>query len=204
MTDDDVLHAREELKIQTVIDLRTPESISREGIGVFAYPTLNRHYVPFLTDEQSKYWFSSEFDVDLAQFYTWLLGRSSDMICHSLALLAQPGVFPAVFHCAAGKDRAGMLAVVVLSLLGVDDEQVIEDYALTQNYMDNIVARMRANSQNRERFDRLPRRLFEAKAETMRKVLDGVNSHYGSMTGFMISRGITPETIGRLKMELLE
>lgn len=51
---------------------------------------------------------------------------------------------PLLFHCAAGKDRTGVAAALILSLLGVDDEQIIEDYLLTQQLiegrMENLLA----------------------------------------------------------------
>ena len=50
-------------------------------------------------------------------------------------ILAQPGALPAVFHCAAGKDRTGILAGLLLSSLGVSDDDVVADYALTAEAM---------------------------------------------------------------------
>ena len=47
---------------------------------------------------------------------------------------------PAVFFCNAGKDRTGVVAAMVLGLLGVDDETVAGDYALTQEVLDAIYA----------------------------------------------------------------
>ena len=41
------------------------------------------------------------------------------------------GEHPVVFHCAAGKERTGILAGLLLSALGVSDETIMEDYELT-------------------------------------------------------------------------
>lgn len=41
-----------------------------------------------------------------------------------------------VFHCTAGKDRAGFAAAIVLSALGVDRDAIREDYLLTNRYWD--------------------------------------------------------------------
>ncbi|MGE6696663.1 tyrosine-protein phosphatase [Hyphomonas sp. NPDC076900] len=46
------------------------------------------------------------------------------------------GEFPLLFHCAAGKDRTGVLAAIILSLLGVPEPLVIEDYALSARIVD--------------------------------------------------------------------
>ena len=49
---------------------------------------------------------------------------------------------PAVFHCAAGKDRTGVLAAVVLDAVGVSSAAVIADYALTAQRIRQITARL--------------------------------------------------------------
>ncbi|WGT27967.1 tyrosine-protein phosphatase [Pseudomonas marginalis] len=41
---------------------------------------------------------------------------------------------PLVFHCAAGKDRTGFLAAILLAALGVSQENILEDYLLTSHY----------------------------------------------------------------------
>lgn len=46
---------------------------------------------------------------------------------------------PLVCHCAAGKDRTGVAAALILSLLGVSDELIIEDYLLTQGETENLL-----------------------------------------------------------------
>jgi protein-tyrosine phosphatase len=46
---------------------------------------------------------------------------------------------PLVFHCAAGKDRTGVAAALILSLLGVSDELIIEDYLLDQGETENLL-----------------------------------------------------------------
>ncbi len=50
-------------------------------------------------------------------------------------MLAQPATYPAVFHCFAGKDRTGILAAVVLGLVGVPDDVIVADYVLSRDAM---------------------------------------------------------------------
>ena len=47
----------------------------------------------------------------------------------------------AVFYCAAGKDRTGVLAAIVLAVLGVDDDDIVADYALTDSVARAILDR---------------------------------------------------------------
>ena len=57
---------------------------------------------------------------DLAERYLWYLDVGRQSLVDALDLLAEPASLPLVFHCAAGKDRTGVLAALVLDILGVD------------------------------------------------------------------------------------
>jgi protein-tyrosine phosphatase len=54
------------------------------------------------------------------------------------ARLAQPDAFPALFHCAAGKDRTGVTCALILASLGVSREDIVEDFMLTGKHYDAL------------------------------------------------------------------
>ena len=66
-------------------------------------------------------------------------GRAALRRCRS-PCSPTPMPCPAVFHCAAGKDRTGLLAALLLGSLGVAHDDIVEDYALTQATMDRFLA----------------------------------------------------------------
>jgi protein-tyrosine phosphatase len=70
----------------------------------------------------------------LADLYVKILERSAGLIGTVIAGLADEKLLPAVFHCAAGKDRTGIVAAVLLLALGVEEELVLDDYELTSRY----------------------------------------------------------------------
>lgn len=49
--------------------------------------------------------------------------------------LAAPGALPAVVHCSAGRDRTGLVAALVLSVVGVPYDEIAEDYARTADLL---------------------------------------------------------------------
>ena len=57
------------------------------------------------------------------------------------ASLAEPDQFPALFHCAGGKDRTGVVSALILLVLGVAREDVVADFMLTQRYYDSDARR---------------------------------------------------------------
>ena len=60
-----------------------------------------------------------------------MTSRRADAVGEVLRLIASPSNAPLAFHCAAGKDRTGVVAALTLSLLGVADRDIADDYALS-------------------------------------------------------------------------
>ncbi len=60
------------------------------------------------------------------------------------ALLSKPDTTPMYFHCAAGKDRTGIAAILILMMLGVSEQDALDDYELTNvYYADRIAASLK-------------------------------------------------------------
>ncbi|WP_169558484.1 tyrosine-protein phosphatase [Nesterenkonia alba] len=79
---------------------------------------------------------------DVGRWYAELVRSHRHEVVEALRLLtaSEGGV---LFHCAAGKDRTGILAAVILSVLGAEREVIIADYAATQENTEAIFARLR-------------------------------------------------------------
>ena len=60
-------------------------------------------------------------------------------IYRKMLLRLAEGQVPLIFHCAAGKDRTGVAAALILSLLGVDNQQIVNDYLLTQKGIQHLL-----------------------------------------------------------------
>ena len=67
---------------------------------------------------------------EMQELLTYMIEACSDRFVSALRVLAEVDE-PVVFHCAAGKDRTGVLAALVLALLGVDEHQIAADYSLS-------------------------------------------------------------------------
>lgn len=79
---------------------------------------------------------------DVGRWYAGLVRNHLHEVVSGLGVIgsAEGGV---LFHCAAGKDRTGILAAVVLAVLGADRNVIIEDYAATQQNMHAVLTRLR-------------------------------------------------------------
>ena len=122
--------------VRTVIDLRAEDErhgaghlaggLAPAGATVHSFPLYDRVsagtlFVP--TAEGISH--------PLEAFYRAILVRHADAIRSVIEILADPANLPAMVHCTAGKDRTGMVVALLLSVAGVDDETIVNDYALT-------------------------------------------------------------------------
>ena len=101
-------------------------------------------------------------------------------------MMAEPAHLPAVFHCTAGKDRTGLTAALVLSALGVDDGQVLDDYELSNRFrsavrLGEIRPVLAEKGIDIERY--LP--LFTAPRRSMAAALAGLRATYGSVEDYL-------------------
>ncbi len=75
-----------------------------------------------------------EGELVLAELYLGHLAHGAARIGEIFTAMAGPEGLPAVFHCHAGKDRTGIVAALLLELLGVDRSTILDDYELTARY----------------------------------------------------------------------
>lgn len=190
-----------ELGVRTVVDLRYPWEIEAKGRipepERFGYANHSIEHRPY--DQ-------AEIDPD-ADPWRFLADRFAEVaedgvaeIRATIELLAE-GPGPAVFHCTSGKDRTGLIAALVLTLLGVDEEQILADFALTEL----ATARLTADwhTANPGRTMRWPS-YGRAPAEIMSLTLAGLAARYGSVHAYLADEvGITPETTARLRERFL-
>ncbi len=196
-----------DLGLRTVVDLRTPnERVERGSFPVESMP-VDYHHFPVLQQT----WEGQTLDatIDGAEFltarYREMLVVGAEAIVGALRVLADERVYPAVFHCAAGKDRTGVLAALVLGLLGVPDETIAADYGLSRVGMQSMVEWIRVNRPEvADSMTDQPGVLLEAPPRAMRALLDQLRVEHDSIEGYARAIGLSDETIDDLRTTLLD
>jgi protein-tyrosine phosphatase len=206
LTRNDFQRLTEEIGLTSVIDLRSTLEIERQGIGLLSESDIRYHSVPFFTgsdraeDEQlfRKLTNMGEFYVHLVRYKDF-----GKRIIEALEVIAEPENHPLVFNCAVGKDRTGILASILLSILGVGDEDIIEDYSLSGPYMEELLKQINSNPKMAEAIKPLPGYFWKAAPESMTLFLSTLRKEYGSTKGYLESLGMEPSLVGRLERALL-
>ncbi|MDT3442331.1 MULTISPECIES: tyrosine-protein phosphatase [unclassified Pseudofrankia] len=146
-------------------------------------------------------------EMDLGAIYTFILDNKGDRLTAAVLALAEPKALPAIVHCSAGKDRTGLTIMLVLDLLGVPDEVIVRDYALTAELLhDEAIAALRrltAVTSGAGDARKLPANLMEAPPELIRAALDRVRASHGGARGYLLAHGATAEQLDALTEALL-
>jgi protein tyrosine/serine phosphatase len=205
ITPDDVPVLRN-LGVRTAIDFRSSDEIEWLGIGPLGEvsvrhvhcPTFDRTPSPEAATFQGR---------TAADFYVHMLDQGSGAYVAAARSLADADTLPAVFFCVAGKDRTGCFAALVLGLLGVADDVIVSDYALTQEIVPLLTARRLARDgehADAERWKNIPADLREAPAHVMETVVGHIHERWGGWAGYADAAGIESAVVTRLREELLE
>ena len=194
------------LGLRTVIDLRTTEELELRGRFPVDDHPIDFHHVQVM-DATWDHPESAEADVAefLARAYQRMLTDLPGKFAEAVERLGAADALPAVFHCAAGKDRTGITAMLVLGILRVPTEHIVADYALTREGTQRM--RVWAQRESPELWARLadtPSAFMAAEPEAMRKVIAGIEAAHGTIRDYALHIGIQPATLARLEAELLE
>ena len=202
----DDLELVRELGLRTVIDLRTDAELAERGTFPHADHPVDFHHVPVI-DSTWQHLDRLEAD-DPVTFLEWayhdMLRQGPSRFAQAIEQLSRADALPAVFHCAAGKDRTGVLAMLLLGSMGVPHEYIVADYALTADG----IARMRVWAQREapEMWARMadaPSAFMAAVPEAMFRVINTICAD-GTLRDYTLSLGVSPAALERLADHLLE
>jgi protein-tyrosine phosphatase len=202
MTSHDIIQLKEEIRLRSVIDLRSSRQLepfsplNEVGVEYYNIPLIDRR-----NDKENVY---QDFS-NLGEVYSYRVRHEEfgRRVVEALEIIAEPDNLPLVFHCSAGKDRTGVLTAIVLGILGVTDEDIIEDYTLTSPYMKELINRWNNDPKEAEALKNVPEYLLEASPESMTFFLSTLKREYGSIRGYVEAHGAEVSLIHRLETALL-
>lgn len=187
--------------VRCVIDLRFPEEIERfpDRLESFGAPV---RYVPVSlqgTVRGKRY--TEEFPPSMWELYVWMLDDSREQFRTVFETIAQYEDRCVLFHCTGGKDRTGLVAMLLLKLAGVDDAAVIGDYAFTETAMKDLFVEQTKDLESRG--FTVPPHIMQSPPENMEITLRHLKERYTSAENYLRCIGLSGESIQKLKDKLL-
>jgi protein-tyrosine phosphatase len=200
------------LGIRTIIDLRSYAELDRLGRPPLAPAVRAYVHVPLRIAEPSG-GAAGALLADLRRTGTLTLGtlyrhfvtQSGAELRTIVRLLSDEQAFPALFCCVAGKDRTGIVAAIILALLGVPDAVIAADYAATADSFARFLELAGQDSAlgDEASLHQVDPSLFGAEAETMLEFLGWIRAEFGSVRHLVSGFGIDQATIASLRHNLL-
>jgi protein-tyrosine phosphatase len=220
LTEADIRHLVGDLGVRRVVDLRTDVEVDRDGPGALHdQPDVVVHHLSLYPDVLDRAELPAGPRVDKADPLPWqgerratdhgpvvaaylrYLEQRPDSIVAALRAIAEPDGATLV-HCAAGKDRTGMVVALALTVAGVPREVIAADYALTQSQIAAIVGHLARSDLYGFEVGQ-PDKIPPASALVMVSVLEAIETDLGGVLGWLARHGWTDADTGRLRAKLL-
>lgn len=192
------------LEMRTVIDLRSTAERDRDGSYADSSDIALHHAPLFENDDLPFTW--AEIDTPApppGEDYLAIADKGAQSLAAALRVIAG-GDHAVVFHCAAGKDRTGILSALLLSCLGVPDHSIVADYQLSDLSIAPFEkwAKVNAPEEAAEAAARPPW-LVHSSGSIMQGFFDRLRCRDGSIENFLVRAGIERSVTQALRTRLL-
>ena len=136
-----------------------------------------------------------------ADHYLGYLSERPDSVSAALDIIAR-SAGATIVHCAAGKDRTGTVVAMALSVAGVPDEVIVEDYVLSAERIERILDRLNAHPVYGDALKSQPLEDQRPRAASMQAILGSLRDGFGGAEGWLREQGWVDEDLARLRGHL--
>ena len=193
--------------IHTVIDLRFVNEATAAPSKMANIAGVDYRHVP-LHDDQVAPAFSSDIKPSqlpqtLDEYYCMVLDRCQNRIQLLFTMLCESATLPCLYHCTAGKDRTGMLTMLVLSALDVPREIIVEDYTMTAEFAAPLLSKLSRQMQKDGVDVEWHRRMLDCSPRIMNRTIDYLNQRYGGAENYLYKIGVTAIQLNALRADMI-
>ena len=189
--------------VSLVLDLR--DAAERDATAVFSHPDVRTEHHPVL-DEAWQWEDAGHGDLTtlLEQRYRSILTEFGGRLARTVQRVVDHDGGTA-YHCAVGKDRTGLVTMLLLGALGVPDRAIVDDYARTATATAVQVTYLRylGRPEGDVSPDELALGLWSARPVTMARTLAFVSEEFGGVPGYLAEHGVGASEVDALRGRLL-
>jgi protein tyrosine/serine phosphatase len=192
------------LGLCTVIDLRSTDFDARNRLQEAGVTVVN---IPIARDgspTDPRRPTRPDGTADMPRVYRMLVDSSAAAIGRLFELVVD-GTTPAVIHCAAGKDRTGVIAALLLGAVGVTRAHIVEDFMRSAPVRDDLVAYLGRRAAYGRVVHQFPSGTLDAEPSFIEDFLDDLTEHSGGVIGWLTGPGgVSRSTISSLEHLFLD
>ncbi|MBL3644410.1 tyrosine-protein phosphatase [Bacillus sp. RHFB] len=194
LTREDIVFLRE-FGVKTVIDLRGKDEIETHKNPLAEEDFCIYHNIPFITGQVSDITISN-YELSVGDFYVDLLEQNKDTVKRIFDAIDTSEEGCIVFHCAAGKDRTGILAMLLLGLAGVEKKDIVSNYEVTYTNLESI-------QQYENQFGNIPKEFLYSNRENILTAYEYILHTYQSVDQYLMAKDVGQDVIERVKRRFL-
>lgn len=192
--------------VKTIIDLRDEWEVEHYP-NIFEHSEqVQYHNLPLIGDKLSndETWKSETKNyTDLAELYINYIEGCKTQIGKIISTLSE-SQSATIIHCHAGKDRTGIILALVLELIGVSDDDIAGDYALSRENIEHLVQEWRAYTiENNGDLEQLEKDA-DSLPETILKMLDYIQIEYETVERYLVDCGVSKVQLEQIRTNLVQ
>ncbi|MDL2324355.1 tyrosine-protein phosphatase [Ruminococcaceae bacterium OttesenSCG-928-A16] len=188
--------------VSNAIDLRSEQERVVHPSMLESAEGFTCHHISML-DQMNSSHFEGDLPGSMAGLYISLLDNNAAGFAAIFSVFAG-ATGGMLFHCTAGKDRTGVTAMLLLKLAGVEDADVIADYAVTDIYMREAVVHQIGSLRRNPNAPPMPDYVFRSLPESMERALQHLAKTYGTAENYLLQAGVTAKEIAAVKAKLVQ
>jgi protein-tyrosine phosphatase len=193
LTQEDFVFLKE-YGVKTVIDLRGEDEIETHKNPLSEEDFCHYHNIPFITGRVSDITLST-YEISMGDFYVDLL-EQNDSVKRIFDVIAQAEEGCIVFHCQAGKDRTGILAMLLLALAGVEKKDIVSNYEVTYTNLESI-------QQYDNQYGNIPKEFLYSNRDYILRAYEYILQTYHSVDQYLMAKGLGQDVIDRVKQRFI-
>lgn len=200
------------LKIKNIIDLRTSQERQYRPNKLIDPYLINTHRIELSTMTTNLSEFKTrvlkgnlgmvDFHEELLRIYGRFVLQYEEQMSQLFSILLHADNYPLLIHCSSGKDRTGIVSALILAAVGVDQEQVEQDYLLSNEYMRAYTRKtlfyIRLFSLFRAQIHLL-RPLLECRPSYLQEVFKSIQNNFGELDNYFKALGLNADKRKRLE-----
>lgn len=161
--------------VQVILDLRSESEAKSHPDRIIGDPRFSYYNIPLIkanADDIADDFIQNVISTSLGHMYVNLFETSGEYLVQALRKILEVSPSPVLFHCAHGKDRTGILTAIFYMLCHVDRKDIVENYAVSYEYVRDLVAPLMAATEEHVHH------IYRSDASNMIMLLDHLDEKY--------------------------
>lgn len=188
-------------RVRTIVDFRSEAERERDVTPDVARFGIRKVLAPVWDKDASPPGMANEFPGYAAVYPLFL--EAGTFAYRTLFETIADAEGAVLFHCAAGKDRTGIAAALLLEVAGVPDDQILEDYSRSAALLRPVLEEWLPRMNERGITEEHAMRLMASDSPDMASTLQVVRERWGSAEGYLREAGVTDDVIVAVRARIV-